>query len=386
MPDTLSRTVNSKPRILMLSQRNINPYDAWRTPHYEFEDIICQLDSVELLAPPPGRSYKKCWRFVRKAGMSMNMIFNPGTPKIQLSGDYDMIFLLCAFPRDLLNFRFAEGWKDHCRTSICMIDEIWAKSIPRQRAFMPILSKFDHIVLYYSQSVKPVHEATDTRCHFLPPGIDTLKFCPYPNPPQRTVDVYSIGRRSQITHQKLLELVKEKDLFYIYDTVSGSLRVTDRKEHRELFANTAKRSRFFLVNPGLIDAAEKRGDQIEIGNRYFEGAASGCIMIGEIPKNGVYENLFNWPDAVIPLPFGSDKIGEIIDELDRQPDREEAIRKNNITHSLRRHDWAYRWESLLDIGGLEPLPGLLKRKEQLERLAISAEEDARHSGTPTTGS
>jgi hypothetical protein len=36
---------------------------------------------------------------------------------------------------------------------------------------------------------------------------------------------------------------------------------------------------------------------------------------------------------------------------------------------LRRHDWVYRWESVLEIAGLDPMPGLLSRKNQLEKMA-----------------
>jgi hypothetical protein len=40
---------------------------------------------------------------------------------------------------------------------------------------------------------------------------------------------------------------------------------------------------------------------------------------------------------------------------------------------LRRHDWTYRWESILRIAGLDPAPGLFTRKERLERTATLAE-------------
>lgn len=372
MLDVSTSEEDRRPRILMFSQRNISPYDAWRSPHYEFEDIVCQLDSVELLAPLPGKWFNRRTRIARTVGIRSNIALNPGISKIRLSSEYDLLFLFCSFPRDLLNFRIEKSWKDHCKTSICMIDEIWVKQISRQSGYMRILSKFDYIVLYYSQSVKPVSEATGKKCYFLPPGIDAIKFCPYPDPPDRTIDVYSIGRRSEVTHKRLLEMAKENKIFYIYDTLSGGpggLKAIDLKQHRDLFANLAKRSRFYIVNPGLVDCPSQRGNQIEIGNRYFDGAASGCIMIGEVPNNEVYGSLFNWPDAVISLPFGSDQIDTIINDLDKQPDREETMRRNNITQSLRLHDWAYRWEAILKIGGLVPLPNLLKRKEQLEKLA-----------------
>jgi hypothetical protein len=364
----------NRPRILMFSQRNISPYDVWRSPHFEFEDIVGQIDSVELLAPRPGKRFNLGNKIAQRVARHSTIALNPGIPKIKLTNRYDMFFAFCSFPKDLLNFCVQNDWKEYCRTSVCMIDEIWVKQISQQKCYLKILSKFDYVVLYYSQSVKAVSDATGKRCFFLPPGVDAIKFCPHPDLPKKVIDVYSIGRRSEVTHRKLLETARERNLFYVYDTISGNQTV-NTEEHRNLLANMAKRSRFYVVNPGLIDCPEIRGNQIEIGNRYFEGAAAGCMMIGEIPKNEVFESLFNWPDAVIYLPFGSDQVGAIIDDLDRQPNREDKIRRNNIVHSLRQHDWVYRWEFLLKIGGLDPMPGLLERKRRLEKLATIVEEE-----------
>ena len=41
----------SEPRVLVYSLRNIFGKALFRCAHYEFEDIICEIDSAELLAP-----------------------------------------------------------------------------------------------------------------------------------------------------------------------------------------------------------------------------------------------------------------------------------------------------------------------------------------------
>lgn len=372
------KKICSTPRILILSQRNIFPYDAWRSPHYEFEDLICRLDSVELLTPHRKRWFRVGDKMAREVTWLSPISLNLCIPRTKATNEYDMFFMLCSYPSDLLAFNPGNHWKDRCKTSICMIDEAWVKQIPREKCYLKILSKFDHVVLYYSQSVKAIGELTGKETYFMPPGIDAIKFCPYPELPNKAIDVYSVGRRSSATHQKLLEMVKTRSLFYVYDSISGS-RVYNSKEHRSLVANIAKRSRVYLVNPGLFDRPEIRGNQIEIGNRYFEGAAAGCILVGEIPRNDAYGDLFNWPDAVLALPFGSDQIDKILDELAQQPGREKEMRKQNVINSLRRHDWVFRWESILRIAGLDPTPGMRERKEQLERLAILAEGQTANS-------
>jgi hypothetical protein len=365
----------ASPRILMVSQRNIAPSEVWRSPHYEFEDLVRQFDAVELAAPKPKRRFRSANKRSRELARRCPRGLYPGIPKTRVTGRYDMLFVFCSYPWDLVALNLSRDWKGHFGTSVCMIDEIWVKQISQEKAYLDLLSEFDHVVLYYSQSVKAVGEATGVKTHFVPPGVDAIKFCPYPRPPARTVDVFSIGRRSPATHGKLLELARTRGLYYVYDTFSGN-RVYSAAEHRRLLAETAKRSRYYIVNPGLVDCPEKRGDQIEIGNRYFEGAAAGCLMLGEVPGNAAYPDLFGWPDAVLHLPFGSDRIEPILDEMEGQPEREAKVRKNNIVHSLLKHDWVYRWGSVLEIAGLDPTPGMAKRKERLEELAGLAEGPA----------
>jgi hypothetical protein len=207
----------------------------------------------------------------------------------------------------------------------------------------------------------------DSECRYLPSGIDTLRFCPYPNAPRRSIDVLSIGRRSEQTHQALLRTVDE-DMFYMYDTLSN-LASENLEHHRLLLANMAKRSRYFIANPSRINDPEETGGQSEFGYRHFEGAAAGAIVIGERPKNREFDRIFHWDGALIDLPFGSDNIAEVMRELDRQPERQITIRRNNMTQALLHHDWAYRWETVLGLAGIAPSPQLLKRKETLKRLA-----------------
>jgi hypothetical protein len=72
---------------------------------------------------------------------------------------------------------------------------------------------------------------------------------------------------------------------------------------------------------------------------------------------------------VIELPFDSANIDALMNELDGQPNRQQEIRRSNVVQALMRHDWAYRWETILKVAGLDPMPALLDRKECLGKLA-----------------
>jgi len=350
------------------SQRNLYSNVHFRLGLYEFEDIIREVDSVDLLSPQSKNWFKYGTRIANRLASSCNTSINPGISKIKVRKNYDLFFAVVQFARDLLNVESVEGWKDRCKTSICWLNEIWVHDIAKNKHFLKILSQFDYVILQWVGSIKPVQEVIEKRCFYLPYGIDAIQFNPYPDAPRRVIDVLSIGRRSEETHRALLKMAREDKIFYVYDTIGGS-QVINPAEHRLLFANMAKRSRYFIVNPGKVDITEERGAQVEFGNRFYEGAASGMIMIGETPENEKYPEVFDWADAVIHLPYDADNIDTIINELDKQPDRQEDIRRNNVAQSLLRHDWVYRWESILKIAGLEPMTELLKRKKRLKDLS-----------------
>jgi hypothetical protein len=163
-------------------------------------------------------------------------------------------------------------------------------------------------------------------------------------------------------------MAEQQQIFYIYDTITR-LETLDHREHRTLIANMAKRSRYFLVNSAKIDLPEETHGQCEFGPRFLEGAAAGTVMLGDHPENEAFKTHFDWPDAVIRVPYDSPNVAKVLAALDGQPDRLEEIRRNNVVQSLLRHDWVYRWRAILDIVGLEPTAGVIAREKRLKELA-----------------
>ncbi len=336
-------------RVLIFSQRNLTSIQPFVCPHVEFEDVIAQIDDVDMLAPRFNPNTRR-QRIAKQLAYHTPLRLNPGLEPTSIEAEYDLFLAICGNPTDLLRVHAAGNWRSKCRMAVCLIDEMWARQISRYKNYILMLAEFDLVVLYYSGSVDPLNQLVGSKGLFMPPGVDTLRFCPWLGSPQRSIDVYSAGRRSAPTHQALLRMAKEEGSFYVHDSTSAD-RVLDPVEHRILFANLLKRSRYFIVNPGLIDQPAVRGNQIEIGNRYFEGAAAGAIMIGVRPDNSVFEKLFNWPEPMIELPWDSSTIADVIREYDKDPERQETIRRRNVEQALLQHDWLYRWKPCLKLWG-----------------------------------
>jgi hypothetical protein len=363
------------PRVCMPTARSF-ARRAFQCGLYEAQDVLCETDDVDLirLEAGPGFEFKQQWqRRILYHDISRRAIFlNPGLKRVRLTQDYEVFVAVCQNYWDLLCLNAIDGWKDRCRTSIIWLDEIWAALIPQYKYWLHALTRFDHIFVGCRGSVEPLSKAIGRQCHWLPGAVDTRRFSPYPNPPERVIDVYSIGRRYEGIHQALLALASRNELFYVHDTCRGAdAQPFDHRQHRDLLANMAKRSRYFVVAPAKVDDPGERQGQIETGYRYYEGAAAGAVMIGQSVPHESFQRMFGWQDAVIDIrPDGSDA-REVLSDLGSQPERVAEIGRRNATEALLRHDWVHRWRSMFTTAGLEASPGMDARERLLKATACA---------------
>lgn len=371
--ETSSSVLSRNSRVLILSLRNIISHVS-RCTGYELEEAILNFDSVDLLTPSLNSSlFEVTRRLSKNIGnlVGNGKLLNPLLNEIIVEKEYDVFFFFCQYPYDIFCLNSIKGWRDKCKKAVIWLDEIWAKDVHKWKVTLRLLKDFDCIFMNFSSSIQSVSEIVQRPCHSLPFGVDAVRFCPYPLQADRSIDVYSMGRRSAVTHEALLKLVREGNFFYIYDTIKN-LYMLDYKEHRNLTANLLKRSRYFLANKAKFDAEGETNGQEELGSRFFDGAAGGAVMLGEPPNCKAYHECFDWSDAVIQVPNEAANIGEIIAELNAQPERLARIRTDNIVNSLLRHDWVYRWGKILNAVGLEQTPQMAHREAYLKNLAQMA--------------
>ena len=347
---------------------------AFQCGRYEAQDVLAEADDVDLIALKPRNGFRFRERWQRRLlwkDISRKLAYvNPGLEPVRLKREYDLFVVVCQTYWDLLYVNAIQGWKDQCKTSVVWIDELWASLVPAYKYWLPSLRRFDHIVLGMHGTVRAVSEAISRPCHYVPGAVDALRFSPYPNPPARVVDVYSIGRRWEGIHSVLLEQVRRKEIFYVHETLQGGESpVSDPRQHREMFANLAKRSRYFMVAPGKVNVPEETQGQVEVGFRYFEGAAAGTVMVGQSPNCAPFREMFDWADPVVEIRTDGSDAAEVLASLNGQPERVLQMSRRNAAQALLRHDWIYRWKDVLNIAGLQPSAATAVRERRLQELA-----------------
>ncbi len=366
-------------RVLVLSMRNFESR-VGRSFLFEFEYCVGDFEQVDVLSP--GFERNRINKIARKISRTTfeatgkTLFINPTFNQFTLDKEYDLFLFICQYPKELCYLNSIKDWRKKCHKAVCWLDELWAKNIDKLKPQLTALKDFDHVFMNLSSSVKKVAEIIQRPCSYMPPGIDAIKFCPYPLQPQRSIDVCSIGRRPDSIHESLQNLADQKNFFYMYDTMR-ELFVRNYNEHRSLYRNMVKRSRYFIAYKPKFNLTNQTGGQEELNVRFFEGAAGGAVMLGVPPNCEAFSQNFDWNDAVILLDEDPSDVVEIINQLDLQPERLNKIRTDNVVNSLLRHDWVYRWQKILDAVGITPEIGVIQRKTQLKNLAELAVEKSK---------
>jgi hypothetical protein len=325
----------------------------------------------------PGKVLRKAQRVAKRA-FGLQVSYSPQLEPIRIERKYELFCLYVQGLGDLDVLDAAPNWRRRCTKAVCFVEELWVRELGRWgRRTLQRLAEFDLIVCGHYGTVAPLRALVDRPCEWSPGGVDALRFFPGLHPPRRTIDLFAMGRRSDESHGALLRDAAAHDWTYLFDTLEPRrVRAGDHEQHRTQLAELVKRSRYFMVNKARVDAIEDIGAQEELGFRSFEGAAGGAVLIGHVPRGKHVDTLFDWPDAHIHVPFHSTEMADVIVSLDRDPERVERIRRDNVVNSLRRHDWSYRWRNVLEILGVTQTERLAQRTQRLHELAALTESGA----------
>jgi hypothetical protein len=368
----------------------ISTYNADRRPWngvcYEFLDVIAEVENSVPVAP--GSRFRlddhpdslhlaeltlhlalRTYSGVRKAVLGQH------APKMQatvLDEHYDLTFYMCQFIREIHEVGQIRGWRERSGFAAIFILESWSSTFETYRKDLRLLDKFDHVFVLNGSCIDNLRRYTSTPITQLSTGINCLQSTPVPDFPERTIDITSLGRRIPDVHTKILELAEREKLFYYHDVWKG-IWAENWRAVRSFNASIIKRSRFYLVwdpktaNPTWGDLLNGEN---ALSTRYFEGSAGGAILLGTVPECPEFDAQFDWPDAVIEL---TDDPGEIIQELKSDPQRMDGISRRNMANSLRKHDWIYRWQQVLEIAGHTATRSHEERIRALGRMAFQVE-------------
>lgn len=250
----------------------------------------------------------------------------------------------CAFVFDSFH-RYLQRWTDRFPAALHPLARLARhelRTLARlQRIFMPVGALLDEQQAYLGVPLS-----------YLPIGVDAVRFGS--ERVDRTIDVNAYGRQPPVLNHSLADRINVRDGRYrYYHTDHVALgQVTDPVRHRRLFWRMLTDSRIALAYSGEAYDPAGRFDAPFVGQRWYESAAAGCVIMGQAPSGADAAALFDWPDALIDLPPEPDAAWEAIRTMLDQPDRLAAIGRRNHRHALARHDWRCRVDRMAEVLGL----------------------------------
>lgn len=325
------------------------------------------MDDAELVAPRHRRLGPRLEAVHNRVAKATRHADRPPIAYRRVSPEapsWDLLFALFLGPDDVLSVEAVDRWRERSGVAIAWVIEAWRNELDMWKAHWEVLSRFDHVFVTMEPCVVPVQDLTGRPTYYLPYATDALLFAPTdPGGPPRSIDVLSIGRRCEATHQHLLREARAGRLFYQFDSIRASW-VKDHAEHRFMYASLAQRTRFFVANRSLIGSEDKTGGQEEFGGRFFDAAAAGAIPVGVFPRTARFREAFDWPDVGVEIDVDADPTACLL-ELLEHPEELDRRAHRSIVESLERHDWLHRWETILEVAGLDPTPAMERRRECL---------------------
>jgi hypothetical protein len=368
-------------KVLLLSQRRIWDLVAFCLA-YEFEDVFAsvtdaqRIDATDRASLEFSRRAYKLSRLATGSPKLAGRLTPSPSSKVVLDRDFELFFPVFSNPFQLYALATIPNWRARCRKAACFITEVWLGHLP-EKYLLELLSEFDHVFVGLQHCVDDVARITGRPCTYLPLAADVVHFAPPSLDQRRPIDVCNIGRRSQVTHEALLEESERRGGFYYFDTVAASgfdlrqrtFRVDNPHEHRTMLATLLKHSSYFIANRSHVNNPEFTAGRDEISARFYEGAAAGTVMIGEAPQSEEFKRQFDWQDVVIHLPFDSPDVGRVLAELNSDPERLRTVRRNNVREVARRHDWLHRIETVFDVLGISPTERMKDRSLRLDQIA-----------------
>ena len=306
-------------RIALFTLRNRSGQShVSRCVGYEFEDVVCEIDEISVVAPTSGRQ-GRVKEILRELALELDLNRLPlaksiknnrfykrlgtGSPSELHIDECDLLICDVLFAQQLLAIQSIQSWRAKSRHAACWVEEMWQQDVEGLGPEIDVLRQFDQVFCSCAGTVARLAERIQRPVTYLPPAVDAITFCPWPHPRSRSIDVCGVGRRSAITHEALLRYARDRNAFYYYDTIGGPFLVGNAAEHRLLYSNILKTSRYFIANRAKFNSSDETNGQQEIGYRFFEGMAAGTVLLGDHPDTEVFQDQLGWPELRDPNPL-----------------------------------------------------------------------------------
>lgn len=185
-----------------------------------------------------------------------------------------------------------------------------------------------------------------TSCRWIPEAVDPDRYDPARPLRARGTDVLELGRRSEQVHRRLETALRDRGRTHAFQAAGAPRPYPTLRDLRDALSD----ARVLVCLPKTMTHPDAAGGVETATHRYFEGMASGCVLVGHCPAE--LRALWGF-DPVVPIdPEAPERavmgVLEAIDDHQRLVDR-------NLRRLHEVGTWRHRAESM--VGAIESEAG-----------------------------
>jgi len=328
----------------------------------ELEDVFAQLTQATILCPSDEKE------------LETMLAALPAE-----SGDLFIAALILSWPVNLL--KGIRRWRRPFRRVYCYVFDCWvseaALAQPRIRhklsRFHRVVRQMDHVFVSNRRGVDDVGELYRVPVSYVPMAADVKQFGSMQA--SRPISVNAYGRQHQRHVDALASAYNtNRSTRALYHTSHvSSAHVVNLQQHRAFFWKMLTMSCITLAyDPVLVDPGQRQFPYSFLGQRWFEGLAAGCVIVGYRPRCAETDELLTWEDATIECPDDTGEFLAFVEALLADEARLARVRRSNFSHMARSHDWGHRVVDMLGTLQIDVLPAWSSRLNELVALADAA--------------
>lgn len=332
-----------------------NPHAGWAAID-ELALLMTRLFGAELLSPalkPPS--------LLRRLAGRERLRFAP----LECRGG-DVLFVVARGPEDLAMVRAIPGARQRFDRIHAFVTDSYHRA-----GYYDDTGLYDSITVTAHEDLEYPRQRFGIAVHHLYQGTDALQWAPR-NPVVRNIDLLSFGRTPPSYHQALVGALHRMDTPQLYlHSPLGHLSGPSVAVERAMLFKLLHRTRIALAFHLLVEPQGGRPRSMMVTSRWLESLLGGAVVAGRRPVSRMADEMLDWPGCTVELPEQPDlAVGQLLQML-QDPEALQQQGQANTRHTIARHDWRYRIETLCHLHGWN-VPGPLRDELQaLQALAAS---------------
>jgi len=280
----------------------------------DLENVISEMTGAVVMDQPPHEV--NIPGFIKKRlghGQRLDWLRGVAASK-KIDFECDFLWVPLMGPEDYQLDLF-KGWGKNAKFKILYLCD----TFPRQNQVIKYIvrhGKFDLLITAFEGSVPELNRVCGRKWFGVTQGVRLERF--YPRQPEAQmippIHIVSYGRRDKNFHQDLLRFCAEKNLWYDYTSVKNRELEVPVSEYYQHYAQHLGSSLISVNWPVEMTHPERAGGISPITCRWFEAAASGCVIVGRAPSDPTFERFFG-PNLVHPVPQNTGQVKGWLEEL-----------------------------------------------------------------------